>query len=175
MVFKYMPAVKNPRARIDYKPENTGLVYTDRTIWVYYDALTLVEFEDELSGLLSHAIALGENSYKGMFRGFFADMAYSFNPKEYKADLKAVDYMVKAGYNPLALITIYSKTLGQTRYEWCHYYPLATKRMMNIYEHIYETYPQYLKNNTYTNNIYYQNFLHNTTKEMKKLEKKLNK
>ena len=46
---------------------------------------------------------------------------------------------------------------------------------MNIYEHIYETYPQYLKNNTYTNNIYYQNFLHNTTKEMKKLEKKLNK
>mgnify|MGYP000206955230 FL=1 len=26
MVFKYMPAVKNPRARIDYKPENTGLI-----------------------------------------------------------------------------------------------------------------------------------------------------
>ena len=36
-------------------------------------------------------------------------------------------------------------------------------------------YPQYLKNNAYANNIYYQNFLHNTTKEMKKLEKKLNK
>ena len=83
--------------------------------------------------------------------------------------------MVNAGYNPLALVTVYSKTLAQTRYEWCHYYPLATKRMVNIYEHIYKNYPQYLKNNAYANNIYNQNFLHNTTKEMKKLEKKLNK
>ncbi len=176
MVFKYLPTIKNPRARIDYKPENTGLVYTDRTIWVYYDALTLTANEDELAGLLSHAIALGENSYKGLFRGFFADIAYSFNPKpkENKADIKAVDYMVKAGYNPLALITIYSKTLGQTRYEWCHFYPLATKRMINIYEHIALNYPQYLTNNTYSDNIYYKNFLHNTTKEMKKLNKKLN-
>ena len=75
----------------------------------------------------------------------------------------------------MALITIYSKTLGQTRYEWCHYYPLATKRMVNVYEHIAVNYPQYLANNIYTDNIYYKNFLHNTTKEMKKLEKKLNK
>lgn len=47
--------------------------------------------------------------------------------------------------------------------------------MVNIYEHIYKNYPQYLKNNAYANNIYYQNFLHNTTKEMKKLNKKISK
>ena len=92
-----------------------------------------------------------------------------------EADMTAVDLMVKAGYNPVALITIYNKTLAQTRYEWCHFYPLATKRMVNIYEHIYKKYPQYLTNNVYENNIYYKNFLSTTGKEMKKIEKKLNK
>ena len=96
-------------------------------------------------------------------------------PKENKFDIKAVDYMVKAGYNPVALITVYNKTLAQTRYEWCHFYPLTTKRMVNIYEHIYKKYPQYLTNNAYENNVYYKNFLSTTGKEMKKIEKKLNK
>lgn len=177
MVFKHTNSIKNPRATLDYKPENIGLDYTGRVLWVYGDVLTLTDNEDELAGLLSHAIALGENSYKGIFRGFFSNFVYTMNPrpKEIKADLKAVDYMVNAGYNPLALITIYSKTLAQTRYEWCHYYPLATKRMINIYKHIAINYPQYLANNTYKNNIYYQNFLHNTSKEMQKLNKKLNR
>ena len=175
MVFKYTICIKNPRATLDYKPENIGLDSTGRILWIYGDVLNLTDNEDELAGLLSQAIAMGENSYKGVFRGFFSHAAYYFNPrpKENKADLKAVDYMVKAGYNPVALIVVYSKTLAQTRYEWCHYYPLATKRMINIYEYIYKNYPQYLKNNSYANNIYYQNFIHNTTKEMKKLEKKL--
>ena len=177
MVFKYTLSIKNPRATLDYKPENIGLDYTGRVLWVYGDVLNLTDNEDELAGLLSHAIAMGENSYKGLFRGFFSHAVYSFNPrpKENKADLKAVDYMVNAGYNPIALTTIYSKTLGQTRYEWCYFYPLATKRMINIYEHIAINYPQYLIKNVYSDNIYYKNFLHNTTKEMKKLEKKLNK
>lgn len=177
LVFKHTIYIKNPRATLDYKPENVGLDYTGRVLWVYGDVLNLTDNEDELAGLLSHAIAMGENSYRGIFRGFFSNLSYSTSPrlKENQADKKAVDYMVKAGYNPVALIAIYNKTLAQTRYEWCHYYPLATKRMMNIYEHIYENYPQYLKNNAYANNIYYQNFLSNTTKEMKKFNKKIEK
>lgn len=177
MVFKSTAQIRNPRAELDYKPKNTGLDFTGRIIWVYGDVFSLVDDDNELAGLLSYAVAVGENSYKGLFRGFFSNFTYSLNPrpKENQFDIKAVDYMVKAGYNPVALITVYNKTLAQTRYEWCHYYPLATKRMVNIYEHIYKNYPQYLKNNAYANNIYYQNFLHNTTKEMKKLEKKLNK
>ena len=39
----------------------------------------------------------------------------------------------------------------------------------------YKKYPQYLTNNAYENNIYYKNFLSTTGKEMKKIEKKLNK
>ncbi len=177
MVFKSTAQIRNPRAELDYKPKNTGLDVTGRIIWVYGDVFSLVDDENELAGLLSYAVAVGENSYKGIFQGFFSNFTYSLNPKpkENKFDIKAVDYMVKAGYNPVALITIYNKTLAQTRYEWCHFYPLATKRMINIYEHIAINYPQYLSNNVYADNIYYKNFLHNTTKEMKKLEKKLNK
>ena len=177
MVFKSTAQIRNPRAELDYKPKNTGLDFTGRIIWVYGDVFSLVDDDNELAGLLSYAVAVGENSYKGLFRGFFSNFTYSLNtkPKENQFDIKAVDYMVKAGYNPIALITVYNKTLAQTRYEWCHYYPLATKRMINVYEHIAVNYPQYLANNIYTGNIYYKNFLHNTTKEMKKLEKKLNK
>ncbi len=180
MVFKYTPLIKNPRASLDYKPKNTALDTTGRIIWVYGDTLNLVDDENELAGLLSYAAVMGENSYKGMFRGFFSQAAYSIDPmtsrkKENDADKKAVDYMVKAGYNPVALITVYNKTLAQTRYEWCHFSPLATKRMVNIYEHIYKKYPQYLTNNVYENNIYYKNFLSTTGKEMKKIEKNLNK
>lgn len=177
MVFKSTAQIKNPRAELDYKPKNTGLDFTGRIIWVYGDVFSLVDDDNELAGLLSYAVAVGENSYKGLFRGFFSNFTYSLNPrpKENQFDIKAVDYMVKAGYNPVALITVYNKTLAQTRYEWCHYYPLATKRMINVYEHIAVNYPQYLANNLYADNIYYKNFLHNTTKEIKKLEKKLNK
>ena len=176
MVFKSTAQIRNPRAELDYKPKNTGLDITGRIIWVYGDVFSLIDDSNELAGLLSYAVTVGENSYKGLFRGFFSNFSYSLNPKlkENQFDEKAVDYMVKAGYNPIALITIYNKTLAQTRYEWCHYYPLATKRMVNIYAYIQRKYPQYLVNNAYENNIYYKNFLHNTTKEMMKLEKKLN-
>ena len=177
MVFKNTSEIKNPRLILDYKPESIGLDYTGRIIWVYGDVLSSTDNNDELAGLLSYGIAMAENSYKGLFRGFFSHASYlaGSKRKETDADIKAVDYMVKAGYNPLALITIYSKTPAQTRYEWCHLQPLATKRMINIYEHIANNYPQYLANNAYANNIYYKNFLHNTTKEMKKLEKKMSK
>lgn len=180
LVFKYTAGIKNPRASLDYKPKNTSFDTTGRMIWVHGDAFDLVADENELAGLLSYSIAVGESSYKGMFRGFFSQAPYSLDPatsrkKENKADIKAVDYMVKAGYNPVALITIYNKTLAQTRYEWIHFSPLATKRMVNVYMHIYKNYPQYLNNNEYANNIYYQNFLATTQKEMAKAQKKLGK
>ena len=118
MVFKSTTQIRNPRAELDYKPKNTGLDTTGRIIWVYGDVFSLVDDENELAGLLSYAVAVGENSYKGIFQGFFSNFTYSLNPrpKENKFDIKAVDYMVKAGYNPVALITIYNKTLAQTRY-----------------------------------------------------------
>ena len=56
MVFKHTIFIKNPRATLDYKPENVGLDSTGRVLWVYGDVLNLTDNEDELAGLLSHAI-----------------------------------------------------------------------------------------------------------------------
>lgn len=180
VVFKYVYNVKSPYFvgySHSWKPERANLAYTDRTITVFGDTLALADSEDELSAILSQEIAQALDSYNGTFRGFFSSTRYELDPKKYetKADLKAVDYMVNAGYNPVALIVMYNKSLGQTRYEWCHYYPLTSKRMMKVYEYIHSKYPQYLADDKYKDNIYYINFLLTSKSDMQKFEKKINR
>jgi len=180
VVFKSVYNVKNPYYvgfSHSWKPESANLAYTDRTITVFGDTLSLANNEDELGAILSQEIAQSLESYKGIFRGFFSSTRYEFDPRKYesKADLKAVDYMVNTGYNPVALIVMYNKSLGQTRYEWCHYYPLASARMMKVYEYIHSKYPQYLIDNKYKDNIYYVNFMLTSKPDMIKFEKKLNR
>ena len=112
-------------------------------------------------------------------RGYFTPLSYALSPKkyEYKADKRAVDYMVNAGYNPVALIVVMSKTFSQPRFDWLSTHPLPTRRMMEVYEYIYKKYPEFLANNTYKNDIYYQNFLltskGNRTKFQRKIEKRI--
>lgn len=180
VVFKAVPVVKDTGLYRGWHswelkhPESTYLAHSDRTITIFENTLRLADNQDELAAILSQGIAQAQESYKGLFRGFFAPPAGVFTSKKYedKADLKAVDYMVNAGYNPVALIAVYNKDLGQTRYEWCHPRSLASKRMMNVYGYVYDKYPQYLKNNQYAENVYYVNFLLTSKDDMKKFEKK---
>ena len=44
---------------------------------------------------------------------------------------------------------------------------------MEIYEYIYKKYPEYLANNAYKGNIYYQNFLLTSKENRKKFQKKI--
>ena len=87
---------------------------------------------------------------------------------------EVVDYLVNAGYNPVSLIVVMNKAFPQGRYDWYKTHPLTSRRMMEIYEYIYKKYPEYLANNTYKENMYYQNFLltskENRTKFQKKIE-----
>ena len=102
-------------------------------------------------------------------------MSYVWAPKkyEYKADKRAVDYMVAAGYNPVAMIIVMNKTFPQTRYDWCSTHPLTSRRMMQVYEYIYKKYPEYLAKNEYKNNIYYQNFLLTSKNNRAKFQRKI--
>ncbi len=122
---------------------------------------TKLNNDTEIAAILSHEISHSVDSYDGIFKGYFSYLSYCCAPKkyEYKADKRAVDYMVNAGYNPVALIVVMSKVFPQTRYDWYLAHPLTTRRMMVIYEYIYKKYPQYLAQNEYKNNVYYQNFL----------------
>ena len=97
---------------------------------------------------------------------------------EYDADLKGVDYMVKAGYNPLAMISLYNKIMNE-KSAFCKFslfleemsflfllpidtHPTGSKRLLNIYNHIKTHYPRFLTQDD--ENMYYINFLMNSEK-----------
>ena len=96
-------------------------------------------------------------------------------PKKYELvfDKLAVDYMVKAGYNPIGLITFLNKSCPQARQDKFSTKNLTSKRLAYIYERIYTKYPSFLTNNSYQYNDYYQNFLLTSQENRKKLEEKL--
>ena len=66
----------------------------------------------------------------------------SFNSKkyEYKADLKSVDYMVKAGYNPIYAITVGNKIFDEPLWDWgiVYSHPKGSKRLLEMYKYIYK-------------------------------------
>lgn len=145
----------------------------DKTVEVYKGILPQCDSEDELAAVIAHEIAHQLDFYKGYGHTF----AMQFVPRkyEYKADKVGVDLMAKAGYNPLAMIVVFNKMMGQISpiRELFSTHPITSKRLMEIYEYVYVKYPDYLVKNTYKDNIYYQNFLLTSAENRKKLENSL--
>jgi predicted Zn-dependent protease len=157
------------RVVFDYKKSksvNAYAVYNDHSVTVLSAIVPYMEDEAELAGIISHEIAHNMDYYDGIFNGYFKMFAMRLTPKKYekKADKLAVDYMVKAGYNPVAMIVALNKICGQQNW-WGIFskiyatHPLASDRLAYIYEYIYNKYPAYLVDNEYKENVYYQNFL----------------
>ena len=148
---------------------------SSREIVITWGMLSLLSSPDELAAILSHEISHTVDSYNGIFRGFFTHFNYVLSPHkyEYKADKRAVDYMVNAGYNPVAMIIVMNKIFPQARYDFWSYHPLSTRRMMEVYEYIYKKYPEYLVNNPYKKNLYYQNFLLTSKENREKFQEKI--
>lgn len=63
---------------------------------------------------------------------------------EYNADLQACDMCVKAGYNPLALISLLNK-IGGNYFDFFADHPSTDKRIKNIYNHVRKNYPQFIQ------------------------------
>lgn len=155
--------------------KNACSYHKNREIVIYRDLYNRLASDDELAYILGHEISHSVDSYQGILRGYFSAFTQSFSPRkyEYKADKRAVDYMVSAGYNPVAAIVAMSKIMPQYRYEWYSTHPLATRRMMEVYEYIYKKYPEYLANNVYKTNLYYQNFLLTSKENRAKFQQKV--
>ena len=165
------------RMVFDFNTKNVKNAFSrdrDRQIVLYRGLFNRLKSDDEIAAVLSHEISHTVDSYDGIFRGYFSPLAYAFSSKkhEYKADKKAVDYMVNAGYNPVAFIVVMNKTFTQERYDWYSSHPLSTRRMMEVYEYIYKKYPEYLANNVYKNDPFYQNFLLTSKENRAKFQKK---
>ena len=153
------------RTVFDYdisKTKNAYSRHSDRQIVLYRGLYNRLASDDEVAAVLSHEISHSVDSYSGGLQGFFNPVIYHFSTKkyEYKADKRGVDYMVNAGYNPVAMIVVMSKAFPQARYDWWWFaHPLTSKRMTEVYEYINKNYPEYLTNNKYKNNPYFRNFL----------------
>jgi len=134
---------------------------TDRQVVVYQNDYKFIDSEDEMSAFLSRGILYAMKSYRGAFNGYLSALQIKAAPKKFEivADKRAVDFMVKAGYNPLGLITFIQKSEPQKRFDTVGTKNLASKRLAIIYEYIYTKYPYYLQNNEYLTNEHYQNFL----------------
>ena len=162
---------------------NAGTSLSNREIIMFRGMYEHLTSDDEIAAVLAHEISHGVDSYDGILRGFFNFIStkniFTAKKYEYKADKRAVDYMVHAGYNPVAMIVMQSKIFPQRRYDWCSTHPLASRRMMRVYEYIYNKYPEYLVNNKYKDDVSYQNFLltsqDNRLKFKQKVEKKSKK
>ncbi len=148
---------------------------TSRQVVIYDGLYKSVQTDDELAAMLAREIAVVIKSYSGIWGGTIDSIQVALGSKKFEivADKRAVDYMVNAGYNPLALIVFINKTCPQKRFDKFSRHNLTSKRLARIYEYITYKYPKYLENNEYVDNQYYQNFLLNSISNRRKLEEKI--
>ena len=146
---------------------------TKRQVVVFGDAYKNIASDDELAAYIAREIPAAIRSYKGG-TGLLSSVQLKAAPKKYELvfDKLAVDYMVKAGYNPLGLITYIHKTCPQARQDKISGSNLTSKRLAYIYEKIYTQYPSFLVNNPYLTNETYQNFLLTSLENRKKVAEK---
>ncbi len=146
----------------------------DRCIIVYGYDYKFIEDDNELAAFLSRRIAEAYRSYPGLFKGGLSSLKIKAAPKKYQIifDKIGVDYMVRAGYNPVAMITLINKSLPQKRGNGFTGNS-TSKRLAKIYEYICIKYPYFLKNNEYYHNVSYQNFLLTSQNNRKMLQEKL--
>lgn len=147
---------------------------TKRQVVVYQNDYKNIETDDELAAYVAEQIPAAARSYQGG-TGFLSSVKMKAAPKKYELvfDKLAVDYMVKAGYNPLGLITWINKSCPQARQDKLSHSNLTSKRLALIYERIYMKYPSFLAKNTYIQNEYYQNFLLTSQENRKLLQEKV--
>ena len=146
-----------------------------RQVVIYDKDLQNIESDDELAALIARETSKAIKTFDGSMGGFISSLHVKMAPKKYEivADKRAVDYLVKAGYNPLGLMTYIIKTCPQARQDVISRRNLTSKRLMYIYEKIYYNYPYFLVNNTYSDNTYYQNFLLNSIENRRLFEQKV--
>lgn len=141
----------------------------DNTICVYTGLLKFVNDDSELAGVISHEVGHIVNNHvakqsltNAVTSTVIANANIDYRLKtgaqvaqnlsmkkmsrteEYEADITGVDLMIKAGYNPLAMISVLYKISGNY-IDLIQDHPSGDKRTMYLYDYITYTYPGKLK------------------------------
>lgn len=142
---------------------NASSYLENKTVVIYSGILPYLDNDDELAYVLGHEIAHSIDSYGGYLKWFA--MIINTREYEYKADLKGLDLMVKAGYNPIAAITCANKWMPESPMDTFLSHPVTSKRLIAMYKYIYIKYPWALESDM-VKNINYVNFTYSAQKEI---------
>lgn len=129
----------------------------NKEVYVYKGLLEYVDNNEELAGVISHEmghIINGHCAKQGILNATIATAGSMINVNstakaigqqfavskisrsdEFEADLTGVDLMAKAGYNPLAMISLLNKISGNY-IDILQTHPSGEKRLMNIYDYV---------------------------------------
>lgn len=142
----------------------------DKEVYVYKGLLEFVENDQELAAVLSHEIGHIINAHcaKQGIINYGADIATSIKPvadskysktietgkqlallkvsrdDEYEADLTGAELMIKAGYDPKAMISVLNK-ICENSFDIVSTHPSGINRLMNIYDYLNYSYPNTVK------------------------------
>lgn len=145
--------------------EVNAFANVDKEICVYTGLLKFVDSDAELAAVISHEIGHIVNNHvakQNVVGTVTATAIYNVNMDsrikaganaannltmlklsrndEYEADITGVDLLVKAGYNPLAMVSLLQK-IGGNYVDITSTHPSTDKRTMNSYDYIVYTYP----------------------------------
>jgi len=152
----------------------------NKEIYVQKGLLQYVENDDELAAVISHEVGHIVNAHIQRQSLISAIISY-FTSKvteekyktsvdtinqlsmlklsrndEYESDLTGVDLMIGAGYNPLAMISVFNKICGNSL-DFIESHPSGDKRTMNVYDYLSYNSPSALKKGFSTSS--YSSFL----------------
>ncbi len=166
---KALLAKNNLPTKINFKVIETddvnAFANADKEICVYTGLLKFVNNDSELAGVIAHEIGHIVNNHvakQNVVGTVTATALYNTNmdarlkaaansannltmlkmsrTEEYEADITGVDLMTKAGYNPLAMVSVLYK-IGGSYADFTSTHPSGDKRTMYIYDYITYTYP----------------------------------
>ena len=152
---------------------------SENEICVYTGLLNYVQDDDELAGIIGHEMGHIVNNHvakQNMINSITSSVISNANvsqtaktgaaivhnlsmlkmsrTQEYEADITGIDLMIKAGYNPLATISILYKISGNY-VDFIQTHPSKDKRTMYSYDYMTYTYPNLVKK-SYNSDAYKQ-------------------
>lgn len=138
----------------------------DKEIYVYKGLLEYTSDDNELAGVISHEmghIINGHCAKQGVLntgvatisnvvfqseaaRGISETLVSSKLSRndEFEADITGADLMKKAGYNPLAMVSLLNK-ITDSYMDILSSHPSGEKRLLNVYNYVEYNYPNYIK------------------------------